>query len=314
MKKMTIALLSIFVLANIAFAEEALLSVGFIEKIPNLTEGLSQKKQEVEENAKQNASSQPAKDILYNKYPEFVGTALEPVLIEKFKANPNFTIKDIHYDSNENIFINKQKVLDRDEEVIKRIYLLNNDPTLMADYRRLLRAHRGMPARIRAAIKEKIGKDYTYSGSYGYNKYDNANYDDFKVYKPLENIPLKCRHTISYVTLKDFMEYIPNPRCDKSTMLHMYNYLPSKLVMVDGEFASHYIDNVDKRLELKQPFFDYTYSFEGCVFFATVIDRDIWNPEGKPWKNKIHNVHSFVFPADYKCEETLAQVELFGIH
>lgn len=266
----------------------------------------------------EDAQYQQARQKVFDKYPEYLGTALEPVLIEKFKADPNFVIKDIYYDYKNNIFVNKKKVLGGNGPVQMRIYLWNNDPTLMVDYRRLLRANHGISEKIRAAIKEKIGKDYTYSGFYDYN-YNNLT----RVHKSFEDTPLKCKHTISYVELEDFMQYIP--RCDfyngeipkNKIMLHMCNYLPSKLVMVDGKFSSHYIDNVVKRLHQTSTYAYHLkteiYAFEGCTFQIEDIDKNMWNPEGKPWENKIHKVQSFVFPAEYKCEETLAQVAKYGI-
>lgn len=331
MKGLIIATISVFVLANFTFAKDM---QNKQEKIAaELTNALNQQKKENDKKAQKTAettSTEATSKYVLNEYPEYLGTALEPILIEKVKANPNFTIENIDYDSNGNILINNQKVLDKNEDVINRINLLKKDPNLMNDYRKILREHYYFQNKIHSYISGYFGQDY---------KPLLWKQEQYTVYTPLKNknlndldknIPMACKHKISYVNKADFMGY--KPQCtkretrlgknkavekpiDDKTLTEIYKNLPEELVMVDDIMSFNYVKPAVSVFTAREigplTYYKYFYNSYECVPY--VVENDIFDIQNKPWKNKTHTVKVFSVPEDYKCEDTLAKVAKYGI-
>lgn len=131
--------------------------------------------------------------ILFNKYPEFIGTQLESTLVETFKKNPNLVIKSISYDMEDysvysyslpsvfNIVFSNGKKLSL--EVIHKDYyrdlasLWAKNLQRIEQYRNLIKMHRNARTMVRKYVKEQAGADYN------------------------EYIPFKCKHTVSKVNI-----------------------------------------------------------------------------------------------------------------
>lgn len=414
MKKMTIALLSIFVLANIAFAQQT--TQQKIDSLKNekakvdralaqananfrnnessqnyqavqdakakqqkvaseLTVALNQQKKEIDEKAKKEAQAKSdfanaAKTHLYNKYPEYLNTSLEDFLIKEFEKNPNFVLKDIHYSGRE-VFVNGKKVLsqpkDFDSKLKGRIDLWQRDPTVMADYRKVLKSHNHIESQLQEYVKSYFKIDYRNNiVGEGYTK---------------NGLPLACNHKVSYV-LKDsyqhsdkklkcqtyvsyqikgvwvcagngeeyryrttpkqtleasgrqvlrlaFLEDIVSQNSNKIPLIDGYPVY-SKDIKVEKELIKY--DSVDPndiklaRKDLEK----YQYGNEGQCWKETGGARDAsvtdvhrhteCNPDeihkiiyGRYGGDGVYDLKTYNMPAEYKCEETLAQVAKYGI-
>ena len=205
MKKTISSILSVFMLTGICLASNATApkapsSLEQQKIYAELSSALEEQKTEQEQIAQNQAGEPDLDKKIAEKYPEFIGTDVFPLLRKLFKANPNFEIKSIsyklHYAYGEtliDITINGKtysNITSETNKTEKRIDLWKN-PAKLKEYRTLYKAHQNEVKKIKAYLKTNLAEQYNTA------KRARTTNEYLKNYQ----IPMNCSHKIEIVDL-----------------------------------------------------------------------------------------------------------------